>query len=440
MHTIISRSLTISFAFAVAGSAAAAQQLPPVHPLGPVLGTSTEPLASVSQVRALPGGRVLVNDNTGRRVVMFDSTFKTVTVIADSTSATASAYGSRLGGLIAYRGDSTLFVDPASLSMLVIDANGKIVRTMAVPRPNDVQFLIGGPFGTPALDARGRLVYRASIPTLFTPAMMQSGKPPAQPDSALVVRFDLASRKLDTIAKVGIPKITLNMVRDDNGRVTVNPIVNPMPWTDDWAVLSDGTVAIVRGRDYRVELVDEDGKVTSPPKLEFDWQRMTDEDKTAVIDSTRQQLEKMRAAQMAQLGAGSKADSAAKPSARQLAQPDGGVRMNITIAGPGGGGGAMPTGFTLPEVQFVSLTEMPDYRPAFRQGASRGDADGNLWIRTSKVVNGGAVYDVIDNKGKLIDRVLVPPGRVIAGFGKGGVVYMGVVDGNITHLERARVR
>jgi hypothetical protein len=81
---------------------------------------------------------------------------------------------------------------------------------------------------------------------------------------------------------------------------------------------------------------------------------------------------------------------------------------------------------------------MPDYRPAFRQGAARGDADGNLWVRTSRMVNGGTVYDVISNKGELKDRILIPPGRVIAGFGAGGVVYMGVVDGDITHLERAR--
>ena len=94
---------------------------------------------------------------------------------------------------------------------------------------------------------------------------------------------------------------------------------------------------------------------------------------------------------------------------------------------------------TEPLVDFVDPSELPDYRPAFRQGAARGDADGNLWIRTSKSVNGGSVYDVINNKGELTDRVLVPPGRVIAGFGPGGMVYMGVVDGTVTRVERARM-
>src|ERR1019366_747870 len=118
-------------ALTVLASVAGAQQgLPPGRPLGPGLSPSAEPLASVSQVRALPGGRVIVHDLTGRRVLLFDSTFKSFTVVADSTSATGNAYGSRLGGLVTFRGDSTLFVDPQSISMLVIDGNGKIVRTM----------------------------------------------------------------------------------------------------------------------------------------------------------------------------------------------------------------------------------------------------------------------------------------------------------------------
>jgi hypothetical protein len=428
------------------GSAAGAQQtLPPVRPLGPVLSTSTEALASVSQVRALPGGRVIVHDLTGRRVLLFDSTFKSVTVIADTTPATGSAYGSRLGGLVAFRGDSTLFVDPQSLSMLVIDPNGKIVRTMAAPLPNEVNALIGGQNGTPGFDPQGRLVYRAQFRA--TPAMMRQMtagpfQMPQIPESSFVVRVDLKSRKVDTAATFRIPKINVTVNRDDNtGRMTVINTVNPMPWTDDWALLSDGTLAVVRGQDYRVDLVAPDGKVTAAPKLPFDWQRLSDEDKIAIIDSSRTAMEKLRAAQVAQMQAANpdvKASADTGKGGRQRPQGEG-ATMTITMEGRGGGGTG-PIGFTMPPAAFVTPSEMPDYRPVFRQGASRGDADGNLWIRTSKMVNGGTVYDVISNKGELKDRILIPPGRVIAGFGPGGVVYMGVVDGTITHLERARVK
>src|SRR4051812_18865548 len=111
-----------------AGAISQGQSLPPVRQLGPVTAVAKEPLGAVSGVRHLPNGGVLVNDIIGRRVLMFDSSLAAATVVADTTSATANAYGVRPGGLIAYRGDSTLFVDPASLSMLLIDPSGKIAR------------------------------------------------------------------------------------------------------------------------------------------------------------------------------------------------------------------------------------------------------------------------------------------------------------------------
>src|SRR5437763_3152745 len=158
------KSILIVVAIAIAAAPDApslAQSLPPVRQLGPVTAVAKEPLGAVSSVRQLPNGRVLVNDIIGRRVLMFDSSLSNVMVVADTTTATASAYGTRPGGLIAFRGDSTLFVDPASLSMLLIDPNGKISRVMSAPRANDVGFLVGGPFGNPGFDPQGRLVYRA---------------------------------------------------------------------------------------------------------------------------------------------------------------------------------------------------------------------------------------------------------------------------------------
>src|ERR1700704_1977541 len=159
--------LTLIALTARASQASLAQSLPPVRQLGPVTAVAKEPLGAVTTVRHLPDGRVLVNDIVGRRVVMFDSSLSSLTVVADTTSATANAYGVRPGGLIAYRGDSTLFIDPASLSMLLIDPTGKIARVMSAPRANDVGFLVGGPFGNPGFDAQGRLIYREQQRFLF---------------------------------------------------------------------------------------------------------------------------------------------------------------------------------------------------------------------------------------------------------------------------------
>src|SRR6266404_590887 len=227
-----------------------AQSLPPVRQLGPVTAVAKEPLGAVSSVRALPDGRVLINDIVGRRVLMFDSTLSTATVVADTTSVTASAYGTQPGGLIAFRGDSTLFVDPASLSMLLIDPNGKISRVMSAPRAQDVGFLIGGPFGNPGFDPKGKLVYRAPPNfAAFRPPSSSSGNRlpqfPTPPDSAALVRFDLATRKVDTATFFKTPKFNLTVTQSREGGIRVTSTVNPLPQGDDWALLSDGTIALV---------------------------------------------------------------------------------------------------------------------------------------------------------------------------------------------------
>jgi hypothetical protein len=91
-------------------------------------------------------------------------------------------------------------------------------------------------------------------------------------------------------------------------------------------------------------------------------------------------------------------------------------------------------------INMVPPSDLPDYAPPFAPGAARGDMEGNLWIRTSKVVSGGSEYDVINTKGEIVDRVLMPAGRVIAGFGRDGVVYMGVREEKGVRLEMAKVR
>ena len=71
------------------GAAAAQQKLPPIRPLGAIEHASTEMFGAVSSVRALPGGRVLVNDISGRRVVLFDAALANFTVVADTKRTAA---------------------------------------------------------------------------------------------------------------------------------------------------------------------------------------------------------------------------------------------------------------------------------------------------------------------------------------------------------------
>ena len=50
------------------------------------------------------------------------------------------------------------------------------------------------------------------------------------------------------------------------------------------------------------------------------------------------------------------------------------------------------------------------------------------------------MYDVVNRKGELVDRVQVPEKTSILGFGAGGAVYLLRQDGDATTLERASIR
>lgn len=452
---------------AAAQQVPAAGALPAIRPLGKAKATSADLLGAVSQVRALPDGRVLVNDNLGRKVVLYDAALKTATIVADTTSATGNAYSSRAGGLIAYKGDSTLFVDPTSLSMLVIDPKGQVTRVISVPRPQEANALIGGPNGTPGFDAQGRLVYRGNPNIRFAgpgpganggaPGVIQM---PTFPESSAVVRIALDTRKVDTVGFVKIPKQNISMSQGADGRMSVTATINPLPVIDDWAVSSDGRVAIVRGQEYRVDWYGATSDVIGTNKIPFAWKHLDDSMKVALLDSTKAAMEVLRQQALSRAQSGGGVDIAGMAAAAGMAGavPAGGERMVMEFRAGGGGGDRAPAargadagaggrgapgaigGIQIPPLQMVNPSELPDYAPPFTGGSVRGDLDGNLWVRTTNTFSNGSVYDIINAKGELTDRVLLPPGRVIAGFGK-GVVYMGVREGaGGVRLEVAPIR
>jgi hypothetical protein len=420
-----------SIALTFVSTALAAQQAPAVRLINAPDGSSKQVLGSVAAVRQLPDGGLLVNDVQNRQLLLLDHSLANVVVVADSTSGGANSYGIRPGGIIAYLADSTLFVDPAGLSMFVIDPTGKIARIASVPRSQDAPTLGSNLQGLPSLDAKGRIVYRGGLGRLVPPGAGGKGPlgVPDFPDSAALVRVDLATRRLDTAAFFKIPKIKMSVTQTERGMSMTNE-VNPLPLVDDWAVLSDGSIAILRGQDYHIDFVNPDGSLTVSPKIPFDWQRLSDEDKVAIIDSAKTRAEKARSA----------AISAGAPGADGGRGGGGMIVMNLST-----GDGAKTSSTSggpigLPPLAFVSINEMPDYRPAFSQGAARADVDGNMWVRTSAVragsVGGGPIYDVINRKGEVIDRLQVPAGRQIVGFGKGGVVYMQARDDKAAWIER----
>jgi hypothetical protein len=437
----------------VAGGAAAqgkGVELPPIRQLGAVTATASEKFTvDVRSMRALPDGRLYVNDPFGRRVLLFDADLQKFQIIADTLGANGNTYG-RGAGLIAFRGDSTLFVDPQSLSMLVLDANGKVARVMSVPSAQDAMSF-AGVLGAAQTDPQGRLVYRASPRFDFRggpPGAGGAPRIPEMPDTAAIFRIDLATRTIDTVGYIKTQALKMNVTQDESGRTMMTSITNPLPVVDEWAMLPDGSVALIRGRDYHIDWVNADGSKTSSAKIPFEWQRLSDEDKVAFIDSVKAARERM----------GANAPMVATPGGGQQVVQGGGPppgagmgeqRVMIFGGPPGGDGGrgrgnAPAAGMQMAPAQlkFVEPSELPDYKPVFLNGFVRSDLDGNVWVRTipTKAIAGGPVYDVINRKGELVERVQIPAGRNIVGFGANGAVYLTMREGNFSKLEKASVK
>jgi hypothetical protein len=439
------RALALTCFACAASSGQGSGALPPVRPLGRRVAIATDTLQNIVGVRPLRDSRVIVNDNVGRRLLLFDSTLRHPIVIADSTATTKKAYGATQGGIIAALADTTLFVDPVALSMLVIDPQGKIVRTIAPPRPKDAFSMV---MGRAAVDARGRILYRVVSGTCdggrgcmmsFASGAADTTKTDtptyAQHDSVVILRADVVTHVVDTAGFIATPFLGLSKfsTNPDGSPHNTRTLANLIPIVDDWAVTSDGSVAFVRGLDYHVDWIDPDGRRHATPKIAHDWHRLTDSEKTAAIDSVHRAM-----------------DSSAAVQAAVVARHDSANRAAGMPVGPHG-----TTTYIWPQA-----ADLPDYLPALRfgnmggpvsivgplpdvgNGPVRADADDNLWIRqipSKAEANLPPVYDIVDRRGTLIDRVRIPPSLSIAGFGP-GVVYLTSREGPGMILVEYRIR
>jgi hypothetical protein len=415
---------------AALGSRVHVPQAIPIREFAPATAATVEPLDLILGLKQLPDGRVLVNDAGHMRLLVFDSTLTTFTVLADS-SGSPNMYGRSPAQLFPYLGDSSLFVDNAGHGLLLIDPAARIVRPMAVPKALDLLFINDSRVG---VDPRGRLIYRAGIHA--RPPRPLEGSPGTLvtqgPDSAPIVRADFDRRTVDTLLRVRIrvPQ-ALFMTLKPGEQLTSRVVIYPLSSIDDWDVLPDGAVAIVRGNDYHVDWLNPDGSVTPSAKMPFDWLRLSDDVKQRIADSARKEW-----------------DERVHPPGKKLPSPvrPDGTRVLYVTGGPGSHIDGSISGIPLEAViESAALSDIPDYYPPIRAGAVKADLDGNLWIlptTSAHALAGGLVYDIVNRRGELYERIRPPTGRSVAGFGPGGVAYLMSRDSTTKEwrLEKARVR
>lgn len=449
------------------------QTIPIVDLPAPAAKTSIK-LGAMLGLKETSDGWVLVEDAGRHQVRLFEPSLATSAIVIDSAPGSARSYG--IGNaerpLIPYLGDSSLFTDAVPRQMLVLDGRGEVSRSLALLGKDDDW---GINTRGAAFDAQGRLFYRKATGSSIAVTIPWSAslipRPPARPgtvsrgggppvdgiveyigtkaDSIPIHRADFSARRTDTIAYVHAPEDYLDdhgnpvgkptvIYNKDGAAVALKQVINPVRTIDEWALLSDGTIGIVRGRDYHVDWIHPDGTRSASPKLPVEWKRLTDDDKQRLVDSLRAHLDSLEAwAQRRFKGTPAPTDSIpAQDSIRKLTGSG-------RCGSPGLGVPLCPPGRRQWPYEFVPLSQIADYLPPFRDGAALADRDGNMWIlprTTTQSKKGELVYDVVNPKQGLVRRVRLPLGRSIAGFGKGGVVYLQAGDiKNWFALERSVV-
>jgi len=418
---------------AAVGAQVSRQAIPVLRPLGPIIARTSEPIQRVSQLRVLSDGRILVNDNARLRVLLFDSSLAHARSIIDTTGATRKAYGDHSGALFPYTGDSSLFLDQTSAALLVVDPAGALGRILAAP-PNPLQPRFPSVYLTNPLvsfDRQGHFVFeqargivRRDLAGLALP--VAGG---VAPDTVPLVRIGLLTRREDTIALLTVSASFAATAQ----RI---PVANPLPEADQWTMLKDGTVAIVRAHDYHIDWVAPNGTVASSPPIAHEWIHLTDSLKAAILDSARRADSLSAQAVIDSQGgidAMVKARLAAAPSrAGQPPRTSSQLAASIlsTLSGP-----------------WVPPWALPDYVPPFAPASGpadrpvKADADDEVWIRVRLpgTQGGTEVYDVVNRQGVLTDRIRLPGETWIVGFGP-GVVYLAAREGAGIQVARARIR
>jgi hypothetical protein len=395
----------------------------PLRDAVPVARSDSGVFRFIAQVRALSNGSVIVNDYAARRIVLVDSTLQRLTVLADTAPGAPNQYGRIQPALVRYRGDSTLFVDRDAQALIVIDPSGKFGRVAAPPVATDIPFLTGFNQAEPGADLDGNLIYRSvrRLPPAPPPPPDPSGRPVPrqQPDSAPIVRANFDTRTVDTVAllKIAVSRTTPVLVA--GGRYILAGGMNPLPTTDDWAVMHDGTIAVVRAADYHVDWYHPDGRVTSTPRMPFDWRRITFEEKVALLDSVRVAGQARRDQEREAMAERARASGAGTAQIDLMAME---MSVPFLVAAP---------------------EELADYYPPVRAGTTRADPNGNLWVLPSTTLHAGQglVYDVVNRAGEIVERVRLPEGRNLMSIGADGSLYLAhAPHPSQIALERARVR
>lgn len=353
-----------------------------------------EPFTSVSGLRELSDGRILIADRTEKHVSFLD--FATGSMREIGRIGEGPGEYQSPGGLVALPDDYTLLLDMANLRLTRIAPDGKL-EMESWPMMN-----ANGLIRPSAADAQGRLFYSASGGMRIASG---GGAASTPPDSLPIIRWDPATDVTDTVGMFYSPSATSRgggSISFNSGRSRVSLAgfrQQPFSPRDAWAAVPDGGVAVVRATTYRMDWY-RNGVSTAGPAIEYEPIRINQAEKEAWAD-------------------------------RQANQ----TATFMMIGGGGGGRGGGGT-FEMPRPDIDEI-EFPDYKPPFPVSGVRATPDGQVWVqRYQRHSEDRVLFDVFNDRGELVKQVQLPAGRRLVGFGD-GVLYAVMTDeDDLEWLER----
>ncbi|MFN8583503.1 MAG: hypothetical protein U0163_21315 [Gemmatimonadaceae bacterium] len=373
----------------------AGQRAPAIKPFGKPVAEYAEPFTQISGVRELADGRVLVLDMMDKAIQVVDAQFSAATRVGREGRGPGEY--ARPAQLIAAPGDSSLVYDVGAFRYLWIDQQGRPGGTLPLMIAGEAALTI--PAVIRGIDAKGRLVFQT------TGVTMKDGAP-VFADSTPVVRRALTGGKLDTLAFVHTGSVSPRMSGSATSGLKISGTMPAFPTVDDWGMLPDGRVAIVRGKDYHVDLVAAPGSVAAAPPIAYERVKVVEADKERVREATRKSR-----------------DMANKAIADAMS--------------------SLPKGRTPPKMPTMTIDEpasWPAEKPAFGQGALLIAPNGRLWVRRHRAAADTLpLYDVLGVNGRVESRMTLPfKGRVV-GFGRGWVYVVRIDADDLEYLQRHKM-
>ena len=77
-------------------------------------------------------------------------------------------------------------------------------------------------------------------------------------------------------------------------------------------------------------------------------------------------------------------------------------------------------------------------KPAFANNRVFVRANGEVWVQRQVAASAPPTFDVFNTTGRLVQRVTLPAGQVLVGFGNGTVYTVRLDEDDLQYLQRYR--